>query len=395
MGLNRYIKNKKVGSLVAAILVACTVTSTVVEATGIKPLGISRNRLMELVGLNKPKSLELTSLDIVNYDFSNYKIVSADAEKYTHTFYAVDTVVQLTIYNDNPRINVDKIMAETEALVEEYENVISKTKENSFTYTINNTGVYDYSSSPYASVIHQLVDKSRYYEALSNGELDVTIEPVVKLWNINNGNTEVPSQKNIDAALSLVGYDNFVRDDDAKKYKLLNNAKVDFGAIGKGQLADIIKASLMSKGINSGIINLGGNVMTIGAKPGDKNWVIALQDPSGLQGDAMGTVEVKNKSVVSSGNYERYFMSEGVRYHHIMDTSTGAPSTSGLAQTTIISDRSIDCDSLSTTTYLLGKEKGLKLIQSIENFDAIFVDDDMNYYYTDNFDKNYNLKITK
>ncbi len=391
MNFNKYKKRKTLASL---LVVCVAVTSIqVVEATGIKPLGISRSKLKELFGAKRNTSLDITSPDIVNYDFSNYRIVDENAEKFSRSFYAVDTIVQLTLYNDDPSIDVEKIMDETEELINEYENVVSKTKPGSFTYTLNTTGEYDYSTSPYASVIHQLVDKSRYYETLSNGELDVTIEPVVKLWNINNGNTEVPKQNNIDTALSLVGYENFVRDEVNQKYKLLNGANVDFGAIGKGQLADIVKASLMSKGINSGIINLGGNIMTIGAKPGDKNWVVALQDPTGITGVGIGTVEVKNKSVVSSGTYQRYFMQDGVRYHHIMDTKTGYPSTTGFAQTTIISDRSIDCDALSTTTFLLGKEKGLKLIESLDGFESMFIDEDMNYYYSDDFAKEYNLKI--
>ncbi len=393
--MKKYIKRKKIISFSAVFLATCVAVTSiqVVEATGIKPLGISRNKFKELVSSKKNKGLDLTSSEIVNYDFSKYRILDADAEKYTHSFYAVDTIVQLTIYNDDPKIDVEKIMAETETLIKDYEDVISKTKSGSFTHTLNSTGEYDYSNSPYASVIHQLVDKSRYYEVLSKGELDVTIEPVVKLWNINNGNTEVPSQSNIDAALSLVDYDNFVRDEESQKYKLLNNAQVDFGAIGKGQLADIVKANLMSKGINSGIINLGGNVMTIGAKPGDKNWVIALQDPQGIVGEGIGTIEVKNKSVVTSGTYQRFFEKDGVTYHHIMDTKTGSPSKSGYVQTTIVSDRSIDCDSLSTTTFLLGKEDGIKLIESLEGFECMFIDKDMNYYYSKNFVDDYKLLL--
>ncbi len=391
MNLDRYKKRKNLALLLAVSIFATSVQ--VVEATGIKPLQISTSKLKSFINLKKDKSLKLTSPEIVNYDFSNYKIVDIDAKKYSRSFYAVDTIIELIIYNDDPNIDVEKIMDETETLILEYEDIVSKTKTGSFTYTLNKTKEYDYSNSEYASVIHQLVDKSRYYETLSNGELDVTIEPVVKLWNINNGNTEVPSKSNIDTALSLVGYDNFVRDEKAEKYKLLNGASVDFGAIGKGQLADIVKASLMSKGINSGLINLGGNVMTIGAKPGDKNWVIALQDPTGLTGMGIGTIEVKNKSVVSSGTYQRFFMSNGVRYHHIMDTTSGYPSSKGLAQTTIVSDRSIDCDALSTTTFLLGMEDGVKLIESIDGFDCMFIDESMNFYYSENFSKNYNLKL--
>ncbi len=397
MNINIVKKVKKGNGLRAIILALCVASASIstftdeVEAGVVKSSEISKGKFRSAFFQRKSDNLKMDEL--VDYDFSNYKIISEDAQKYTHSFVAVDTYISLIIYNDDPSIDVNKIMKETESLIKEYENVVSKTINGSFTYTINNTGVYDYSDSEYANVIQQLADTSRYYAELSNGLLDVTIEPIVKLWNINNGNTEVPKQSKIDTALALVDYNNFVRDEENNEYKLLNGAKVDFGAIGKGQLADIVKASLMSKGINSALINLGGNVMTLGAKPGDKNWVIAIQDPRGDIGSSLGTIEVKNKTVVTSGDYERYFINNGVRYHHIMDTGNGYPSKSTLAQTTIISDRSIDCDALSTTTFILGKEKGLELIESLDSFECLFIDENSNYYLSEDFDEKYNLVI--
>ncbi len=395
MNFYLYKKRKSIISFSATILAICLAIPSIPNFTAsVEAKSISMGKFRKLISAKNNEGLALTSPEIVNFDFSNYKIVGADAEKYTRSFYAVDTIVQLTIYNDNPSVDVEKIMDETQIFISDYENVVSKTKSSSFTNTLNTTGEYDYSTSEYASVIKQIVDKSRYYEELSNGAFDVTIQPVVKLWNINNGNTEVPLQSNIDTALNLVDYNNLIRDEATQKYKVLNGAQVDFGAIGKGQLADLVKANLMSKGINSGIVNLGGNVITIGAKPGDKNWVIAIQNPRAKNGEAFGTVEVKNKTVVSSGDYERFFINNGVRYHHIMDTKTGYPVSSGLAQTTIISDRSIDCDALSTTTFILGAEEGMKLIESMEGFESLFIDEDLNYYYSDNFSEKYNLNIS-
>ncbi len=328
--------------------------------------------------------------EVLNYDFSNYKIVSEDAQKYTTTFNALDTVIQLIIYNDDPNIDVEQIFDETEVLIRGYESLISKTIEGSYTSQLNNNSEFDYSNFAYAEVVHQLYDKSAYYEELSDGAFDVTMEPVVRLWDINNGNTEVPAQDDIDATLALVGYENYTRDDAAQKYVLSNGATVDFGAIAKGHMADIVKGSLMSKGINSALVNLGGNVMTIGAKPGDKNWIIAIQDPMGNTGEQLGTLEVKNKSLVTSGNYERFFIKDGVRYHHILDPETGYPAVSGLSQTTIISERSIDCDALSTTTFILGQEDGMELIESLDGFDAMFVGEDGEYYFSNDFLNQYN-----
>ncbi len=333
--------------------------------------------------------------EVINYDFTNYKIVSEDAQKYTRVFNALDTVIQLIAYNDDPNVDVEKIFDETEELIELYESTVSKTREGSFTEQLNANGEFDYSNFAYASVIHQLVDKSNQYEELSGGVLDVTMEPVVRLWDINNGSKNVPSQADIDATLALVDYKNFTRDDAAQKYVLANGSTVDFGAIAKGHIADIVKGSMMSKGINSALVNLGGNVMTIGAKPGDKNWIIGLQDPTGDTGAQLGTIEVKNQSLVSSGNYERFFIKDGVRYHHILDPKTGYPADSDLLQTTIISDHSVDCDALSTTTFILGAEKGIELINSIDGFEAVFVGEGLEYYYSDGFMDKYNLKLSE
>ncbi len=332
---------------------------------------------------------------ILNYDFSKYKVLDENTEKYTTTFNALDTIVQLIIYSDKPEAEINQIFEETRELIEIYENLISKTIEGSFTDQLNTTGEFYYGDFVYEDVIHQLVDKSTEYEKLSNGAFDVTMEPVVSLWNINNGNTEVPAKEDINAALDLVDYNNLVRDEEAQKYVLLNGSTVDFGAIAKGHMADIIKGSLMSKGVDSALVNLGGNVMTIGAKPGDKNWVIAIQDPEGQTGASIGTLKIKNKTVVTSGNYERFFIKDGVRYHHILDPETGYPGDSGLIQSTIISDYSIDSDALSTTTFLLGAEEGLELIESLDGFESMFITEDTEYFYSENFETAYDVKITK
>ncbi len=332
-------------------------------------------------------------LDLINYDFNNYEVIGEDAEKYTDQIMALDTVVSLTIYNDDPNINVQQVIDETEDLINAYENLISKTIEGSFTSELNKNGSFDATDVVYKDLVYYLVDRSQYYASISDGEFDITVEPLVRLWDINNGNTEVPAQEDIDAAVSLIDYNNLTYDENT--YTLANGSTVDFGAIAKGYMADLLKASLMSKGIDSALINLGGNVITIGEKPGGKPWVIGVQDPKEPTGEILGTVTVKNKSVVTSGNYERYFIKDGVRYHHILDPKTGYPGGEGLASTTIIADRSIDCDALSTTTFLLGMDSGLDLINRMDGFEVMYITEDMEYAYSDNFLELYDFQITK
>ncbi len=344
-------------------------------------------------GLENTEENRQALSDLINYDFSNYEVIGEDAQKYTDQFNALDTIITLQIYNDDPNIDVQQVIDETELLVQSYENLISKTVEGSFTSELNKNGSFDATDKVYRDLVYFLVDRSQFYATLSEGAFDVTVEPLVRLWDINNGNTEVPSQDKIDAAVSLIDYNNFTYDPNV--YTLANGSTVDFGAIAKGYMADLLKASLMSKGINSGLVNLGGNVITIGEKPGGKEWVIGVQDPQEPTGEILGTLRVKNKTIVTSGNYERYFIKDGVRYHHILDPKTGYPGGAGLASTTIVSNRSIDCDALSTTTFLLGIEQGLDLINRMEDFEVMFITEDMEYSYSDNFMNLYRFEVTK
>ncbi len=339
---------------------------------------------------NTEENRQLIS-DLINYDFSSYEVIGENATKYTDQFNALDTVITLTLYSDDPNLDVQQIIDDTEKLVQAYENLISKTIDGSFTSELNKNGSFDATNAVYKDLVYYLVERSQYFAGISDGEFDITVEPLVRLWDINNGNTEVPSQDKIDAAVTLIDYNNLTYD--ATTYTLANGSTVDFGAIAKGYMADLLKASLMSKGIHSGLVNLGGNVITIGEKPGGKEWVIGVQNPEEPTGAILGTVRVKNKTIVTSGNYERFFIKEGVRYHHILDPKTGYPGGVGLASTTVISDRSIDCDALSTTTFLLGIEEGTDLINRMDGFEVMYITEDMEFSYSNNFMDLYRFEL--
>ncbi len=343
---------------------------------------------------------ELTTLlnamnAVENTDITNYKIVNEDAEKYTYQIHALDTIITLIVYTDDSNINMNETFVEIESLIDQYENLMSRTINNSFTYNLNENKMYSYKDSMFEPIITTLVDTSLHYAELSNGKFDVTIEPLVSLWDINNYNTEVPKQSDIDTALSMIDYNNLVVNEADGTYELLSNAQADFGAIAKGHVADIIRATLLDKGINSALINLGGNVALVGAKPGDKDWVVGLQDPNGDTNELLGTIKAKNKSIVTSGVYQRFFIQNGVRYHHILDPDTGYPSDSNLLSTTIISDYSIDGDALSTTTFLLDVEDGMDLINNLDGFEAVFITGDNELVFSDTFTNNYELSLTK
>jgi thiamine biosynthesis lipoprotein len=153
-------------------------------------------------------------------------------------------------------------------------------------------------------------------------------------------------------------------------------SKIDVGGIAKGYIADQMRAYLNGEGITTGVISLGGNVLTLGEKEGDDVYTIGIQKPFAETGTALGTIRIKDASVVSSGIYERYYRVDGQLYHHILDTATGYPVTNNLEQVTIISEKSMDGDALSTTCFALGLDEGMKLVEDTAGVEAVFVTDD-------------------
>ena len=138
----------------------------------------------------------------------------------------------------------------------------------------------------------------------------------------------------------------------------------------------------------SALIDLGGNIFALGNKDDGTPWKVGIQNPFKPRGEYIGILSVKNKSVVTSGNYEKYFIKDGERFHHIIDPKTGYPSQSKIISATIISDNSIDGDGLSTGVYILGIDKALKIIEAIEGIDAIFITEDKKVYKTSGIDEN-------
>jgi len=183
--------------------------------------------------------------------------------------------------------------------------------------------------------------------------------------------------------LKLVDYKDIISDKKNSTIMLgRTNQAIDLGAIAKGYTADEVKKVLLSNKISSAIINLGGNVYALGNKLDGTSWNIGIQNPLSTRGEYLGTINVTDKSIVTSGNYERFFIKDGVRYHHIFDPKNGYPADKGVISTTIVSDKSIDGDALSTSTYILGLDKGLKLVESIKGVEGIFITNDKKVYVT-------------
>ena len=164
-------------------------------------------------------------------------------------------------------------------------------------------------------------------------------------------------------------------------------SKIDLGAIAKGFIADKLKEYLKSEGVEHALIDLGGNVLAIGDKPDGSSFLIGIQKPFDDRGEPIASIELNDQAAVTSGTYQRYFEKDGDFYHHILQPSDGMPCNNGLNSVTILTDSSLTADALSTTTFLLGPDKGMDLINSLDGVEAVFIDTDNNLTYSDNFPK--------
>lgn len=225
-------------------------------------------------------------------------------------------------------------------------------------------------------VMDVLVNALRYAQ-LSDGAFDPTVGPLVKLWGIGTDNARIPAPEELKEVLPLINWRDVILDTQAHTIFLRRpGMALDLGAIAKGYAADEMARMLKTNNVPRAIIDLGGNVLAYGEKQGGKNWRIGVQDPSGERGDYVGILEIKNKTMVTSGVYERFLIQDGIRYHHILSTSNGYPVQNGLLSVTIIGNSSIDADGLSTTVFALGYEKGRSLLESLGNVEGIFIFDD-------------------
>jgi len=235
------------------------------------------------------------------------------------------------------------------------------------------------------------------YSQLSGGRFDITVGRLSELWNFSAEEPSVPEADAIREAVTHVGYENFsIKPASSEDPMTVEGgagvssytatlsdpqAKIDLGAVAKGYIVDRVSDFLRENGVTRGIVDFGGNISCIGAKEAGEPWVIGVRRPlsadeeQAVQSQTIGTVQVgADCSAVTSGTYERCFTQDGTTYHHILDPATGYPCDTDVKSVTIIGGRSGQCDGLSTVCLLLGMEDGLALIESMPEFEAVFVD---------------------
>ncbi|MCA1074302.1 FAD:protein FMN transferase [Clostridium bowmanii] len=296
------------------------------------------------------------------------------------------TIVQLKVYGGNAEKATQKALER----IGDIENKMSVNMETSEITKLNDKA--GKSGQKLSRDTYFVIDEAVKYSKLTEGAFDLSIEPIVKLWGIGTDKERVPSKNEIEEKLKLVNYKDIILDSKNSTVKLKRTGQaIDLGGIAKGYTADEVKKVLINNKISSALINLGGNVYAVGSKSDGTSWSIGVQNPLDTRGKYLGNLRVTDKSVVTSGNYERYFIVDGKRYHHIFDPKDGYPSENGIISTTIVSDKSIDGDVLSTSTYVLGLTKGLKLVESIKGVEAIFITSDKKVYVTSGLKDSFNL----
>lgn len=296
------------------------------------------------------------------------------------TFYIYDTVVTIKVFGNTAE---QKNMDDIQAMLERMDIEFSRTKENGEIYAVNEAAGKE--AVTVSDETLDIVKQSIKYAEEMDGLFDPTIGPLVDLWNIGSGGEQVPPQAEIDQAKNMTNYKDIIVDEAAKTVKLAREGMVlDMGGIGKGYAADRIAEYLKEQGLDSAMINLGGSsIIALGNKPNGSPWNIGLQDPDQTRGTQLGTIKITDEVIDASGVYERFFIQDNVRYHHILDPRTGYPSQNGLKSLTIMSPNATDADALSTGVFLMGLEEGMAYLEALpEDVQAFFITDDNKIYAT-------------
>lgn len=291
---------------------------------------------------------------------------SDENKKVSKDIFAMDTYMTVTAYGKNAENGVNKAVDEINRL----ETVLSAEKQESDIYKLNETG-----SGTLSTDTKNIVSKALEINKTTNGAFDISIYPLMVKWGFTTQKFNVPSKNEISKLLKNVDSSKITFDEKSGSIKLKENMKIDLGGIAKGYTSSRVMQIFKECGVTSGLVSLGGNVQALGTKTDGTAWQIAIENPD-KSSDYIGVVSVKDKAVITSGGYERYFEKNGKTYHHILDPETGYPAESGLKSVTIVSDDGTLADALSTSLFVMGKEKALNYWREHKNeFDTVLVED--------------------
>ncbi|MDX6039095.1 FAD:protein FMN transferase [Scandinavium lactucae] len=288
-----------------------------------------------------------------------------DGSVYSYSAVLMGSPILLKLFSHNP-----PLASRVFSLIKQYEDLLTVNRAQSQVMDINHAaGLHPVTVS---RPVYQLIQCAKAASVLPNSAFNLAIGPLVKRWRIGFKGDSVPPADDIQALLNITQAQDVILDDDNLSVFLTRKGmEIDLGAIAKGYIADRVRDVLLKEGVTDGLINLGGNVQTLGTPQG--RWSIGLKKPFAEADALVGAMQVAHKSVVTSGTYERYFEQNGRRYHHIIDPHTGYPLDNELDSVTIISTDSLDGDIWTTLLFGAGVEKGCQMLKGRADIEAIFV----------------------
>jgi len=292
--------------------------------------------------------------------------MTPDDRIYAYSAVLMGSPILLKLFEHN-----ESLASRVFRLIKQQENIFTVNRPHSEVMAVNHAA----GSHPVevSQPVYELIKRAKAVSLLDNSLFNFTIGPLVKRWKIGFNGHSVPAASDLQSLLALTNPRDVVLDDAARSVFLQHaGMEIDLGAIAKGYIADVVRDFLLAEQVPQGLINLGGNVQTLGAS-GQEGWGIGLKKPFSAEDALLGVIHVSNKSVVTSGIYERYFELDGRRYHHILDPKTGYPLDNELQSVTVISEDSIDGDIYTTLLYGMGVEKSLEYLQDLAHIEAIFV----------------------
>ena len=291
------------------------------------------------------------------------------------SFFAMDTYMTLTVYTRD-----ESVLQSAEEKVREIEERLSVTKEGSEISALNRDGHAEVSRET-----GTLLSKALEYSEMTQGALDPSIYPIVRLWGFTTGEHRVPSDEEISETLPYVDWTKVrleKNESGRESVSVPEGVMLDLGAVTKGYAGSVLRDQLLLAGVESAILDLGGNIQTVGRKPDGTEsesaasdlqdgtlWRVAVKDPGG--DGYLGVVQIEEMAVVTSGAYERFFEQDGVRYGHIMDPETGRPAETDLVSVTVVHSDGVLCDALSTALFVMGAEKSTAFWKSRSDFDLV------------------------
>ena len=288
------------------------------------------------------------------------------SQKYVYQDFLLNTEVSVTVYRRGDQAAAQEALE----LCRAYEKIFSRTDPDSELYRLNSRETGSVSLE-----LAQVISLGLDYARRSGGAFDITMGGVTSLWDFTAGDPQVPDPGEVAERLSHTGWETVTVEGNAVSFADPETV-IDLGGIAKGYIADRLADCLRSEGVSSAVISLGGNIYCLGRKPDGSDFQVGVQYPYEERNQVIGGLPASDQSVVTSGLYERCFTVDGVLYHHILSPETGWPVKNGLLAVSIVSERSVDGDALSTACFVLGLEKGMALVEDTEDVEAVFITDD-------------------